>query len=84
MNAARDSSGYRLLTNIDDVDHEILDEWNAALLYIAQKDHLDYLSVLEDLQADYGEYINVALLVVEDVAGASNDLKREFKSAKLP
>lgn len=33
---------------------------------------------------EYGSFLNVNLLVVEDVAGSSADLKREFKSSKLP
>ena len=43
-----------LLTSVSDIEEKILPEWNAAILYVAQKDQLKYLSVVEELQAEYG------------------------------
>ena len=73
-----------LLTTVNDIEDKILLEQNGAILYVAQKDQLDYLSVIEDLSRKYGDFLNVALLVIDDLSAANADLKREFKSAKIP
>ena len=39
------------LTTVNEIDEKILPEWNAALLYVAQKDQLTHLSILEELTA---------------------------------
>ena len=59
-------------------------EWNAAILYVAQKDQLPLESVMSELAADYGAFINVCMLVVEDTNTVNAELKAEFKSTKLP
>ena len=72
------------MTTVNDIEEKILPEQNAAILYVAQKDQLDYLSVLEDLSNEYNQFLGVALLVIDDLSAANADLKREFKNAKLP
>ena len=42
------------------------------------------MSILEDLAREYGAFMNIGLFVIEDLQKSSNDLKREFKSTKLP
>ena len=41
-------------------------------------------SVVEDLAQEYGDFINIAMYVVDDLQASSSDLKKEFKSTKLP
>ena len=53
-------------------------------MYVAKKDQITHLSVVEEIARLYGTFINVGLYVVEDVAEVSADLKREFKTNKLP
>ena len=45
---------------------------------------MKHFEVLEDLAREYGSFINIDLLVIDDLASSSADLKREFKSSKLP
>lgn len=71
-----------LLTVVSDIEDKLLPEQQAAILLIAQKGSLDYLPILEELSAEMGMFANVALLVVDEDSSA--DLKREFKSTKLP
>ena len=59
-------------------------EWNAAILYVAQKDQISHETVLSELAAEYGAFINVCMLVVEDTNSVNAELKAEFKSSKLP
>ena len=40
--------------------------------------------MVEELAKEYGAFLNVGLYVVEDIAEVSADLKREFKTTKLP
>lgn len=84
VNQQSDSSGYQLLTSFSDIESKILDNWQGSLLYVGQKDDLSYLSILEDFAKEYGMFLNVNLFVIEDAAASSADLKREFKSTKLP
>lgn len=42
------------------------------------------MSLIEELAREYRDFINVAMMVVDDLAESSQDLKREFKSTKLP
>jgi hypothetical protein len=42
------------------------------------------LSVLEKFAQNYGAFMNFGVFVVEDAQAVSNDLKKEFKSTKLP
>ena len=51
---------------------------------MAQKDELTLESVMSDLAAEYGTFINVCVLVVEDTNAVNAELKAEFKSSKLP
>ena len=39
---------------------------------------------MSDLAAEYGTFINVCMLVVEDTNAVNAELKAEFKSTKLP
>ena len=39
---------------------------------------------MSDLAAEYGTFINVCVLVVEDTNAVNAELKAEFKSSKLP
>lgn len=84
VNQQVDSSGYALLTSVVDINEKILDDWKGALLYVGEKDSLTYLPVLEEIGKEYGTFLNVCLLVIEDVAKSSADLKKEFKTTKLP
>ena len=45
---------------------------------------MDYMSIIEDLAGEYGVFMNIALYVIEDMQKSTDDLKREFKTAKLP
>ena len=82
VNQQNDASGYMLLTAVSDIEDKLLPESEAALLLIAQKDGLEFLPILEEFSAKMGSFMNIALLVVDETANA--DLKREFKSSKLP
>lgn len=84
MNQQSDSTGYMLLTTVGDIEEKILADWKASLLYVAHKDALTHVSVIEELAQEYGSFINVGLLVVDDVNEVTADLKKEFKSSKLP
>lgn len=84
VNQQNDESGYMLLTSVHDVEDKILQDHWGSVLYIAQKDQLTYLPIVEEFARSYGDFLRIAVLVVDDVAEMSADLKREFKSAKLP
>jgi len=71
-----------LLTVISDIEDKLLPESEAALLLVADKDSLEYLPLLEELAGEMGPFMNIALLVVDETSSA--DIKREFKSSKLP
>ena len=45
---------------------------------------MDYMSIIEDLAGEYGVFMNIALYVIEDMQKSTDDLRREFKTAKLP
>ena len=83
MNEQSDSSGYLVLTSVSDIEQKLLPEWNAALLYVAQKNELTHLELIEEISREYGQFLNVALLVVDSETNSA-ELKREFKSSKLP
>ena len=51
---------------------------------MAQKGQLSLEAVMSDLAAEYGTFINVCMLVVEDTNAVNAELKAEFKSTKLP
>ena len=51
---------------------------------MAQKDQISHEAVMSELAAEYGAFINVCLLVVEDTNAVNAELKAEFKSTKLP
>jgi len=76
-------TGYMILTTVNDIEEKILPEWHATVLYVAQKDELTHIDMMEDLAKEYGYFMNIVLLVV-DPENSSADLKREFKNAKLP
>ena len=38
VNNQSDSSGYLLLTSVVDLEEKVMPEWQATLLYVAQKD----------------------------------------------
>lgn len=86
----RDQSGYQHLTNGADVQEHILASDQAAVVYVASKDSMPHLEVIEDLASKYGEFMNIALYVVEEDDNAQRqsqtaaELKKEFKSAKVP
>ena len=42
------------------------------------------MPIVEEFARSYGDFLRIAVLIVDDVAEMSADLKREFKSAKLP
>lgn len=73
-----------LLTSVQDIEDKILTEHWGGILYVAQKDQLTHLSVMEQLGKEVGDFMRVAVLVVDDAADMTADLKREFKSAKMP
>ena len=54
INESSDSSGYMLLTSVSDIEDKLLNEWQAALLYIGQKDELTHIELLEELSREYG------------------------------
>ena len=60
------NTGYKIITSVSEIQDKILPEWNAALLYVTQKDKDDYKSVITDLANDYGLFINVCILAVDD------------------
>ena len=39
---------------------------------------------MQNLAQEFGDFMNFGLFVIDDVESASSDLKREFKSTKLP
>ena len=73
-----------MLTATSDIDTKILDDWQAALVYVTHKDDMALLDVVEQLQAEVGEFMNVAIFVAEDVDAMGPELKKEFKSTRLP
>jgi hypothetical protein len=84
VNKRSDASGFMHFTKVSDIDEKILDDWKGALVYVAQKDKLDYMPVIEDLAREMGSFVNIAMLVIDDLEASSADLKKEFKSTKLP
>ena len=54
-----------------DIDDKLLSEQNAAVLYIAQKDQLTHLELIEELAREYKDFMNIALMVVDDLADSS-------------
>ena len=78
------NTGYKIITSVSEIQDKILPEWNAALLYVTQKDKDDYRSVVTDLADAYGLFINVCILAVDDTQVVNAELKREFKTNKLP
>ena len=79
-----DKSGYMLLTNPFDIEEKIIDDQKAAIVYVASKDNMMHSNVIEELASEYGDFINLAMYAVDDVQASSSDLKKEFKSTKLP
>ena len=75
-------TGYMILTTVNDIEEKILPEWKATVLYVAQKDDMTHMDMMEDLAREYGFFMNIALLVV-DPESSSADLKGEFKNTKL-
>lgn len=57
-----------LLTSVREIGDKILDDWKGAILYIAKKDELTHLPILESYASNYRDFLNVALLVVDDPA----------------
>ena len=84
VNQQTDSSGYSLLTVVGDIEDKILPESQAAIVLITQKEQMALLPVLEQLSQELGPFMNVALLVSDGSEAATAELKREFKSAKVP
>ena len=84
VNQQNDESGYMLLTSVKDIEVKILAEHWGGILYVAQKDQLTHLPIMEEFAREMGTFMQVAVLIVDDVAEMSADLKSEFKSAKLP
>ena len=73
-----------MITVISDIEDKILSDPAASVVYVTQKDKMDYLPVIEELARDYGAFMNIALYVIDDVQKSQSDLKKEFKSSKLP
>ena len=84
LNNQKDKSGYMLLTNPADIEDKILSDQRAALIFVATKDNMLHSSALEDIAQEYGDFINVGMYVVDDIQASSSELKKEFKSTKLP
>ena len=45
---------------------------------------MTHLPIMEEFAREMGTFMQVAVLIVDDVAEMSADLKSELKSAKLP
>jgi len=58
------------------VQEQVLAENNAAVVYVAQKDEMPHLEIIENLAQEYGEFLNIALYVVDDAQESSSDLKK--------
>lgn len=71
--------GLRIVEDIDEMKSLIMDEPNAALVYAAQRDQAPHLSMVEELGAKYGQYINIIALIVDEPSAAKKELK-----GKLP
>lgn len=72
-------NGMRIVEDVDEMKELIIDEHYAALVYVASQDNKPHLEILEKLGRQYGEFINIVALLVEDPAS----VKKEFKG-KLP
>lgn len=73
-----------LLTNPVDIEDKILSDQRAALIFVASKDNMLHSAIIEDLAQEYGDFINIGMYVVDDIQASNSDLKKEFKSTKLP
>ena len=67
-----------------DIEDKILPESQASIVLITQKEQMTLLPVLEQLSSELGSFMNVALLVSDGSEAATAELKREFKSSKVP
>ena len=45
---------------------------------------MPHLEIIESLASEYGEFLNIALYVVDDAQESGSDLKKQFKSARVP
>jgi hypothetical protein len=62
----------------------VLDDGRGGLVYVAKKDQMPHLDIIEAVASEYGYFLNVALFAVDDADITSAELKQEFKSGKLP
>lgn len=76
--------GYEIFTLAQDLEERVLASWEAGLVYVTMKDNMEYLDILEGIAKQYNEFMRFGVFVVEDLEAASNDLKKEFKTTKLP
>ena len=60
------NTGYKIITSVSEIQDKILPEWNAAVLFVTQKDKPDFKSIVTDLSTEYGQFINVFILAVDD------------------
>lgn len=57
----------------------VLEDTHASLVYAAQRDQAGWMGMVESLGVEYGEYINIVALIVDDPASVRKELK-----GKLP
>ena len=79
MKYSKDASGYYVLTSPADLKEKVLNERWASVVYIADKNQIEYVSVIEEIAKKYFDFITVALYVIDDSVEARADLKREFE-----
>ena len=69
----------RIVESVDEMKDFIMDDPLAALVYAAQREQAPHLALVEQLGQEYGEFINIVALIVDD----PQTVKKEMKG-KLP
>lgn len=71
--------GLRIVESVEEMKDFIMDDPLAALVYAAQREQAPHLALVEQLGQEYGEFINIVALIVDD----PQTVKKEMKG-KLP